>query len=66
MADGTVNEFKTCLNGTFANIAHIPFIPDSLYVCIGTEFQIDGIRIINQRLRRCRTNQIREITAHLT
>ena len=65
MANRTVNELQTGLNGTLADLLDRFFLADSLHVRVRAEFEVDGIGVVDERLCRVFTDELRQVAADL-
>ena len=65
MTDGAVDEFKSGLDRSQANLTHRFRRIDPLDVLIGTKRKIDAIDFVDGLLGEVAPNELRKITAHL-
>ena len=66
MPDRTVDKLQARTNRAAADFLYLLGLADTLDMRVGAELEIDGIRIIDQRLRFLRADQVRQISADLT
>ena len=65
MADRAVHKAQISLDGVFADLLDLLAVADALNVRVCAEFEIDLVGIIDQLLRKCRADQIRQVAADL-
>ena len=65
MADRAVHKLQSRLDRAPADLLHLVGLTDALHMCVRAEGQIHRIRVIDQRLRGVRSDQLRKITADL-
>ena len=65
MADRTVDQLKTRLDGAFADILDRLGVAHALDVRVRAEFEVDPVDVVNIILLLCLAHKIRKITADI-